>query len=178
MNSKTKVAFAAIIAITLLGVTYAAILVQKQVETSLRIERSVAMEVFDVDATTVLTFIDFGDFTWGTNFYFPNKTTTEPIQAYYVNNTDQMDFWVMAQLQSEDPNIVFQIRFRRLDKSWGTWDDATNTIYPYPLISKVNDPDPNLHALQWQLRVWVTAGAPFGTFNPTLTFSAVSTPTG
>jgi hypothetical protein len=178
MNSKLKATFALMLCVTLLSVATAAILLQKQIQTSMRVERTVAMEVFDTDGTTVLTAINFGDFLWGTNYFYPGKTTIEPIQTYYVNNTDQTNYYVMAQLPSPDPNIIFQIRFRRLDTSWSEWQDATNKIYPQPLISKLNNPDPNVQALQWQLRVWVVAGAPFGDHTPTLTFSAVSTPSG
>ena len=178
MRSKTKVALVSMLIITIASVTYASILVQKQITSSMRIERAVAMEIFDTDAETPLTSIALGDFLWNTMYYYPGKTETEPIEGYYAVNTDQMDFYVMFEIADvPEPNVNFFIRFQRLDKTWTSWGNP-GVVYDQPLISQVNDPDPNVQACRWQLQVCVYADVPFGDFTPTITFTAVSTPTG
>jgi len=61
-----------------------------------------------------------------------------------------------------------------------TWSNFAEGpyIYSLPLISKSNNADPKVQALQFQLLVAVNPNAPFNDFMPTLIFSAVDSPTG
>jgi len=139
------------------------------------------MEIYDVNGETVLTSIAFGDFLWGDAYFFPGKTTVDPRNTgpyYYVNNTDQMDFYVKFEAINAPSNVQIQVSMKRLDQT--TWTNFAEDpyIYSLPLISKINNADPKVQALQFQLLVAVNPNAPFNDFTPTLVFSAVDSPTG
>lgn len=180
MNRKLKIAFVLMLALASLGAAFAAVVLYRNVETTMRVKMSAALGVFDADRTTPLTTIGLGDFLWRDNFYFPGKARDnmppQPAPSYWVNNTDQTTLYI----QFVSPNmtgVTFAMWIRREDSpTWISLHDGE--IYQLPLTSPSLDPgNPLLHAAQWYLQVSLDEPA-FGDYTPTLTINACDNPTG
>lgn len=173
----SKTTAALLIALTVLSTAFGAILLQKQVGLQMRIRKTFAMDVYDVDKITPLTFINLGDFHWEEDFYYPGKTESAPTQTYFVNNTDQTDFYL--QWDYEAPaNVYLALYVKRMDQA--TFDSLPKgAIFQLPLTSRSLDPDhPLWHDVQFYFMVYAANGAPFGDWTPTITFTAVDSPIG
>jgi len=129
------------------------------------------MGVFDTDGKTPLTFIDLGQFQIGSGYYFPGHIENEPTIYYFVNNTDQQTFWVNLDVEGVDKNkIQFDFYIRRGDQLRFDWFGYTiGPIYPYGIVTRLENSDPNVQFAYWFFKVTITPSqTEFGTFTPTI----------
>jgi len=188
MQSRTKASLIALSLIAIISVAMASILVHRELPTSIRIKQAATMGVYDIDGSTDLTSFGFGDYFWNEGKWVPSgadEGENPSSIAYWVKNIDQMDFYAQFKFSYGGlTGVDFTIYVKREDQvSWTSYGfDGTGTdkfIYQQILTSPSLDPDhPLYHNLQWQFKVHVNEGAPFGTFNTLLQIDAVDTPTG
>lgn len=184
MKSKKKVALAIILtAIISVTGTYAAFLLAYQISTTMVIKPVVSMSVFEPDGVTYLTSIDMGQFERNMKKYFPGGEPTTPTEYYYINNTDELSFYVdflWSDLPPETPTLYVWIK--RGDQSSFTQLSACDTThsdrYKFPIVTPLEDPDPAKQHAVWYFAVTVSTSAPFDTYAPTLTISAWDSMTG
>jgi hypothetical protein len=180
-NYKCIIAVLLIIAFT--SVAYCAIIAFKNVSTTLRIKKTISIDVFDVDGQTPLESINLGDMVWYDNWYYPGKTKDnmppQPAPSYFINDTDQTDFYVQfVAPQPQIPGITFTLWIARIDKGSNFAGLTDGQTYEYALTSPTLDPDhPLMHAARWYLQVSVTEPT-FGDYAPVFTLNAVDSPTG
>lgn len=178
MKAFKRAILEAALLISIISVAYAAILVQKQIPAPIRIKPTCSMEIYDTDGTTLLASIPLGDFTWNTYAYFPGKTLQQNPDLYYlIKNNDQVDFYVQFQVADFPEGVTVYVWLQRLDQPEPAKDKSPGYVYPYPLLSQYNNPDPNVQAAKMWLLVSVNQPA-FGSYNPYMIFNAVDTPQG
>jgi len=166
-----------LLAIVMLSVAFGAILLQKQVQLAMRIRKTFAMDIYDTDGKTALTSINLGDFHYEEDFYYPGKTEGTPTRTYFVNNTDQTDFYLQWDYEAPE-NVWIALYVKRMDESAFN-SLSRGAIFQLPLTSRSLDSDhPLWHDVQFYFMVYAANGAPFGTYAPTLTFTAVDSSTG
>ena len=155
------------------------VLIYHDISTSMRIKMTVMISVLDVDGQTPLTSIDLGDFVYGTGKYFPGGIATVPTETYFVNNTDQLPWFIGAYVTDGPSMVSFNFRFKRGNETvWSDWLQLAPKIYDKQIQSSITDPDPLTQFAYWQLYVHVDVGAPFGSYTPTLSIAAYDSPTG
>lgn len=177
MQRKMKIAIVLLALSSLISTTFAVLLVTHEINTTLIIKPKVSMGVFDVDGYTQLNSIDLGQFELGSAFYFPGHSETTPTQAYFVNNTDQVSFYVSFDIQNPDPHIQWNFAIKRGDQVDFTWLTA-GAIYQYPIETPRVNPNPLTHYAYLYFAVTIGAGASFGTYTPTIVVSAFDSATG
>jgi len=180
MDRKLKIVGVVLCAIAFVGIAAGKLLLSHNVSTSLTVKPVVSMGVYDVDGNTSLTSIALGQFNVDSYKYFPGGSTDPPIQYYYINNTDQMNFYVSFTWSNLPPGSE--------GHSWFVWirrgDQATFTklnageIYTLPIITKLEDPDPAKQHAVWYFKFVIDVMCPFGTYSPTLTINAYDTASG
>lgn len=162
--------------LTAVGVFAAALIASWDISTTLRVKRTVSIAVYDVDGQTELTSINLGDFLWNDMKIFPGIVWEIPAEPYFVNNTDQTDFYVGFNVEPDIPGIIFSVHVRRGDQTEFRALSEAN-IYPYPIISPANDPNLDVQYAHWYLSVSVSQPE-FGDYSPTLTIEAYDGPEG
>ena len=175
INLKKAALFALVLAL-IVSATTAAIMVSLRIDLFMRVKRSISMGVYDLDAKTNLVYINLGDFLWNTAKNFPNEA---PEQTYFINNTDQMDLYISFNVENlpQDDSITFRLCIKRGDQpTWAT-GLAPNEIYGYPLISRVNNPEPGQDFAHWYIRVMCNQ-PDFGDYSPILWFHGHDRSTG
>ena len=180
MKTRTKLGLVAILIGILATAVYAAMIAHWDIQTSLRIKRTVSIGVFDTDGVTPLTALNLGDFTWENGKVFPGGTwPPPPSQFFFVKNVDQTDFYVGYTVDPIIEGVTFRLFICRGDKTeWRELSTPGVSIYEYPLISSINNPDPSVQSASWYLYVYVANGAAFGDYNPVLTVTAHDSATG
>jgi len=148
----------------------AAIIATWHIDTTMRIKRTVSIGVYDVDGTTQLTSINLGDFTWNSGKMFPGGEYVVPTEFYFIKNIDQTDFYVSLTMSDLPDGVAVTLFIKRGDQATFT-ELSTGLIYEYPLISPINNPDPNVQFAYWYFRVWVNQ-PDFNDYAPTLTLNA------
>ena len=137
------------------------------------------MNVFEPDGVTPLTSIDMGQFQRSMTKYFPGGEPTTPTEYYYINNTDELNFYVSfgwSDLPTGSPSLYVWIK--RGDQETFSQISGLTTIYNQPIMTRLEDPDPAKQYAVWYFKFDVGATVPFGTYTPTLTINAYSTATG
>jgi len=180
MKSKTKIALAIILtAIISVTGTYAAFLLAYQIPTTLVVKPVVSMGVFDTDGVTPLTSIDMGQFQRGMTKYFPGGETTTPTEYYYIKNTDELSFYVSFGWSNLPPNSPsLYVWIKRGDQPTFEQISGQTTIYNQPIMTHLDEPDPEKQYAVWYFKFDVLTNVPFDTYNPILTINAYSTATG
>lgn len=182
MKTRTKIV-AGILAATLIStVVYGALIAHWDIQTSMRIKRTVSIEVYDVDGVTPLMELNLGDLTWNIAKAFPgglDYTGKPPAELYYVKNTDQTDFYVGFNVDPAIEGITFKLLICRGDKT--EWKELSVGGAPYiyqdPLVSSVNDPNPDVQFAYWYLAVHV-AEPVFGNYSAVLRINAYDSAAG
>jgi len=153
----------------------ASIIVRYEISSQMRVKPTVSMGVFDTDGVTPLRTLNFGDVTWNTWKKFPGGTDQTPTEYYFINNTDQVDFYVSMTVENMPAGITTYINFKRGDQStfWNTGvsGNGTTDIYHVPLISKVNTNDTALRFAFFYISLEIIDPA-FGTYTPTIWINA------
>lgn len=85
-----KVIFGVVLACLMVGVVAGTILVQKQVGMKVNIIE-IDVQFFDVDGTTPLIFVDWGDVKRGLTVKMP---LTHPTDSYFLKNTGDVDCYI------------------------------------------------------------------------------------
>lgn len=163
--------------ISIMATASAALLLTRNIGTTMLIKPAVSMGVFDTDGSTPLTFIDLGQFQLGSGYHFPGHLETTPTEFYFVNNTDQMSFYVAFDIQNPDPNIQWNFAIRRGDKASFEWLSLSQ-IYAYPIETHLVNPDPETQYAKFYFKVTIGAGAAFGTYTPTILIKAFNSTSG
>lgn len=176
MKNRTKITVGVLAATLLAAAVYAALIATWEIQTSLRIKRTVSIGVYDTDGLTPLISMNFGDFTWNSRKYFPGEIDEIPTEYFFINNTDQMDFYVGFGIDNPVEGIGIALHVRRGDQAGFTRLSAGD-IYPYPMVSQVNDPNPDVQYAHCYISVLVNQPA-FGTYNPLLRINAYDTAAG
>lgn len=184
MKSKKKIALALILtAIISVTATYAALLITYPITTTLDVKPVVSMSVFDTDGVTPLTNINMGQFQRSMTKYFPGGEPTTPTEYYYINNTDELSFYVdflWSDLPPGGPSLHVWIKrgdqpsFAQLSASDTTHSDR----YKFSIMTPLEDPDPAKQHAVWYFKFDVGATVPFGSYAPTLTISVWDSVTG
>jgi hypothetical protein len=175
MRTKLNYAIIAILTATVLCTVFASLLLTHQITTTMIVKPIVSMGVFDVDAKTSLTNINLGQFQLDSEYYFPGHVESPPLQYYYVNNTDQMSFYIGFDVEPYSPYIAFSFFIKRGDQADYTQLSA-GQIYQLPIESHLVNPDPQTQYALWYFRVTVMKGVEFGTYNPTILVKALDSP--
>ena len=178
IKGKTKTILAIILtAIISVAATYAAFLLSYPITTTMIIKPKVSMSVFDTDGLTPLTSIDLGQFERGMWKFFPGGDPAPPTQYYYINNTDEQSFYVdflWSDAPPETPSV--DVFVKRGDKTSFTQLSATDSShsskYPYPIMTKLEDPDPATQYVVWYFNFATGWSVPFATYTPILTITA------
>lgn len=168
------VVIVSIIAVT--GVFAAALIASWNISMILRIKRTVSIAIYDIDGQTELKSINLGDFTWNTKKIFPGIVFEIPAEPYFINNTDQTDFYIGFNVEPDIPGIQFSVHIKRGDQTNFQSLSEVN-IYSYPIVSPANDPNPDVQYAHWYLLIQVFEPE-FGDYNPTLTIEAYDGPEG
>ena len=167
----------AILASILVGAAVAALLVTHQINTQIIVKPKVSMGVFDTDGHTPLTYIDCGQFELGSGFYFPGHTESEPTEFYFINNTDQVSFYISFDIQNPDPQIQWNFAVKRGDKTSFEWI-SLGAIYQYPIETKLVNTDPKTQFAYFFFKITIGSGATFGTYTPTILIHAYDSASG
>jgi len=163
--------FFSILAISVfIGAAFAGLLVTHQINTQFIVKPKVSMGVFDTDGHTPLTDIDCGQFESSSGFHFPGHTESEPTEFYFINNTDQVSFYISFDIQNPDPQIQWNFAVKRGDKADFEWI-SLSTIYQYPIETKLVNPDPKTQFAYFFFKI-TTIGATFGNYTPTILIHA------
>lgn len=173
------------LAAVLSGVVIGELLLSKQITTSIIVKPEVSMGVFDTDGETPLTHIDFGQFAWGSEYYFPGHLSDPPMQYYFINNTDQQSFYVCFYMTGMPgiSNGGCSVYIKRGDESTFKRFDlgesaSVGIIYEFPIESEIVNPDPATQYAIFYIKMTVWSGTPFDTYTPTLYVNAYDTATG
>jgi len=104
--------------------------------------------------------------------YFPEGLFVPPTTYYFVNNTDQVSFYVSFTISDlpPDSNINVYIYIKRGDKDVWTFL-GPGVIYNQPIESNMINPNPKTQYAEWYPMIELNS-APFGTYTPTLTVNA------
>lgn len=179
MRKQIKVGiFVVALAAILTGAVVAEFLLSKEIQTTITIKPVVSMDVYDIDGVTPLTSVELGQFEWDTTFYFPGHSAGIPSQHYFINNTDQVSFYVSMAAEGEQvgSTIGFDFWVKRGDQE-NFQGVGTGSCYPFPIESPDVNPDPATQYAVWYFKVWVS-NPPFGTYNAKIIVSAYSTSSG
>jgi len=168
MNVRTKFVAALLSAAILIGAVYGALFLTHQITTTIVVKPTVSMGVYDVDAITPLVNIDLGQFQLGSEYYFPGHVESPPLQAYYINNTDQMSFYIGFDVEPYSAYIVFNFFAKRGDQA-GFTQLSAGQIYQLPVESHLVNPAPETQYAVWYFRVTVNQGIEFGTYHQPFT---------
>jgi len=177
MKIKMKIALAIILtAIISTTIAYGAFLISHQITTSMVIKPTVSMGVFGTDGITELNHIDLGQWTYGASKNFPGGVSGIPTEFYYINNTDQMSFYVSFHFEGLPDGSGRGFWIKRGDQAdFSSIGDGT--IYSLPIESALINPDPQTQYAIWYFGISITS-PPFGTYNPLLTVNAYDSQTG
>lgn len=178
LNRKQKIgAIVVLLATILLGAAYAALLSVHQISTDMTVKPAFSMGVFDIDGVTELNYINLGQFQWETIKYFPGGMETAPTEYYFVNNTDQVSFYVSFNITDlPTGNLGLGLWIRRGDQA-NFMSIGMNSIYQFAIESPVVNSNPLTHYAEWYFSINV-ASAEFGDYTPTVMVSAFDTPSG
>jgi len=138
-----------------------AVMLNRQVLITMKIEGAWSMKVLDEDAIKELTAIDFGTIYRRTTYRYPAAG------AYYVKNIGDYEFyvsWVKANWPA-DVTLTVWVRQNAAD-SFEILPEGT----VYSKILKTLGPTVN--SIQWYITVDVTDKAPLQSFSPVLTWNA------
>jgi len=160
-----------------IATAFAVLLVTHNINTTLLIKPAVSMGVFDIDGKTPLSFLDLGQFQLGSGYHFPGHTETEPTEFFFINNTDQVSFYVAFDIQNPDSNIQWNFAVKRGDKADFEWLNLAQ-IYAYPIETHLVNPDPKTQYANFYFKVTIGAGASFGTYTPTILIKAYDSASG
>jgi hypothetical protein len=175
------IAAAVLLLAVIVGTVVAELLLTKSIPGSMVVKPAVSMGVYDVDGSTSLDQISYGQFQWGTTFNFPGHLAETPTQFYYTNNTDQVSFYVSFSVTNA-PLSAWTVHIKRGDQASFTtlnfaYDGSESPIYQFPIESRLVNPDPATQYAVWYLTIYV--GEPdFGTYTPTLQIHAYDSPSG
>ena len=182
MQISKKSLLSIILVVSLLTTALGAMLVEKTLDTHMRIKPTVMLNVYDTDAVTPLTFIELGDFTLGETKGFPVYYELPITLTYFVNNSDQMAWYVGFWVENSPAQVVWGIHVRKgnlttehfhLDGVQADWK-----IYNQLIESSYTNADPTTQYATWLLTVNVYSTAEFGEYTPILHVGAFDTPTG
>jgi hypothetical protein len=183
MNKRKSVIIAAVLlSCVIVGVVVAELLLTKSIPGSMVVKPAVSMDVYDVDGETPLEFIDYGQWEWYNTFRFPGHVEETPTEFYYVNNTDQVSFYVRFYVT--DPSAsVWTVRIKRGDQADFTAlnlnqnPSGTSNIYQLPIESNLVNPDPATQYAIFYVSIYV-ANPDFDTYTPTLYVQAFDSASG
>lgn len=167
-----------------MGTTLATLLLNYPISSVMIVKPKFSMGIFDTDATTVLTSIGLGQFEWNSGpFFFPGHSISEPTGHYFINNTDQMSFYVAFCLPDIPEGTDWRFWIKRGDQaSWFTFecsgpDPNPHPYYTFPIQSHVVDSNPLTQYAEFYLSVEVFS-PPFDTYRPTISVYAATSVSG
>lgn len=158
LKTKTKAAIAIILATVLTAtIAYATVVIFRDVSIGIKIEAVYGMELYDTDQTTVLTSIDFG-------VAYRNQKITKPggTDWFWIKNEGEAKLYYSYNMTNVPSNVTFQVNLE-------------GSILPLNTISRAFTPG---ESGMWKIEIQVGNVAPFGDFNPTLTWYAHDSATG
>jgi len=174
---KKLYAVIAILLATTLSTALAALLLTHQITTTMIIKPTVSMGVFSEDGKTPLNSLDLGQFQLGSEYYFPGHVESPPLQHFYINNTDQMSFYIAFDVEPYSQYIAFNFWIKRGDQAEYTLiQSGSGAIYQFPIESHLVNPDPQTQYATWYFKISVMQGAEFGTYTPTILVKAFDSP--
>jgi hypothetical protein len=176
LNRKTPIFFSLLL-ISVIATASAVLLLSHNISTTMLIKPAVSMGVFDTNGSTPLTFIDLGQFQLGSVYHFPGHVETTPTQFYFINNTDQVSFYVAFDIQNPDPNIQWNFAIKRGDKALFEWVTLAQ-IYSFAIETPLINGEPTARFAYFYFRVTIGAGATFGTYTPTILIKAFNSTSG
>ena len=157
--------------------TYAAFLLYYEIQTTIIVKPVVSMGVFDIDGVTDLITIDMGQIERDGHKYYPGGTPTAPTQFFFINNTDQMSFYVdflWSNLPAGTGSI--DVFIKRGDQTTFTQRSATDPThsskYNLPIMTPLESTDPAEEYAVWYFEFRAGFEVPFGTYHPVLTITA------
>ena len=163
MKIRTK-AIAAILIVALAScAVYAAIVVQKQISTQIQIMAAYDMEILDIDEKTPLMTVDFGSHYRGEEFKVPEA------QKYSIKNTGEGDIWLSFDVVDWPENVQIWLQ------CWVSNYWADNIANPGDISIS---PLPPGQIMGFNFNIKITSTASFGSYTPTITFTAYDTATG
>jgi len=186
--SRTTVALLVVIALLTSALGY--FMLQRQVGTHFYVRPSFNLMIFDIDATTELTFIEMAELDKNVEKWFPGGHDGyygwTPYGTYFCNNTNEMTLYIGITVEGAPAGMTFKFVIWRLDKSQQEiiidTTSPTEVMYEYPLEGSISA-DPLLEGLdracRWYLVVTASSEVPGeAEYTATLVFNAYSTPTG
>lgn len=179
MNTK-KMAFTIALLSTIVftsGYAVASLLLSHTINTSLIVKPVVSMGVLDIDGQTELNSIALGQFQRGMEKYYP---IGQPEIPYFINNTDEMDFYVSfvwTDLPPYSENYSWMFWIKRGDQA-GFTQLMQGVIYDFPIMTHLNTNDTAKQYAVWYFKFIIDPLCPFGTYTPTLTVNAYETASG
>lgn len=198
MERKIKYAVIAVglLALTL-GSVVAVVILERIVNTPGFIRASSNMKVLNVDHASELASIDLGGITkrtadaqakafpWAVDMYLPS--TFDPSQQYYyLNNTNEMDFYLGFTIENAPANMIWTFACVRGDNMIaGFWKGAIDTnaptmvVYPTVIHGSLNASSNSEKFVYWYLGVQALPEAIGETyFTANIRFLALDSPTG
>ena len=164
MNLKKKsVVLGVVLSVVMLSVTYAAIVLHKDISTSLVVEANHNLSIIDTDYATVLTAIVFGTLYRGDVATYPSAA---PGTIYYIKNTGQADLWLSYSTMSWPSDVSLEMWIKK-DPS-GSW-----AVLPISTVTSFSIA-PGGYA-NWYVILTIGSNATFGTYNSTITWNAHDT---
>jgi hypothetical protein len=152
--SRSTLILLAVIALLASAMGY--VLLEKHISAPGYIRASFNMKIFDVDHLTELATIDLGGLTkrtadevkkcfpWGVDMYDPSSWS-ETETYYFLDNTNEMDFYLGFTVENAPPNMLFTFGCVRADNTLGGfWKGVVDTnapstvVYPIVINGKLN----------------------------------------
>jgi len=194
----SKIGIVALLLTAVLTTALGYVLLEKQVSMPGYIRASFNMKVLDIDHLTELSAIDLGGLTkgaidampkafpWDTEMYLPVYWDASE-NYYYLNNTNEMDFYLGFTVENAPANMLFTIAICRGNNTFGGFwrgtidtNSPTTVVYPIGVIrGRLNATTPAESFVYWYLGVLPlheAIGESY--FTATLVFKALDSPTG
>ncbi len=180
-----KYVLAMLLICLLTAVVTATIMKTIYVSVTFTIEKSYNIDLFDVDGSTSLTFLEIGQLQKDVSKYFPGGVDkiSELTDFYFLNNTDEEAFYAGFNVTGAPENMLFRVYICKGNESllsspkdWCQLKINTSNpslqIYDKIIESKETNENPDTQYAQWFLYVYASPNAQWGDYTADLVFTA------